>query len=103
MSDTLFPILFVLSFCLGWVIRGLKAMRDEQDVTHELFRRAADHEAKALQTHGREGYVELGKARACIDSASLVAGIEVIVEAAPATQDSRSRTHSAAWPRATRG
>lgn len=76
MSDTLFSVLFVLAFCSGWVIRGLKAIRDEQAVTHELFRRSANHEAAALQKHGREGYIELGKARACTDAAALVAGIK---------------------------
>jgi hypothetical protein len=76
MSDTIFSVLFVLAFCLGWLIRGLKAMRDEQAVTHELFRRSYDHAAKALQKHGRDEYVEIGKAHACADAGGLVAGIE---------------------------
>jgi hypothetical protein len=76
MSDTLFAAGFVLAFCMGWVIRSLKAMRDQQAATHELFRRSANHEAAALQKHGRDGYVELGKARACTAAAALVAGIK---------------------------
>lgn len=76
MSDTLFCILLTLAFLLGWLIRGMKAMRDEQGVTHEMFRRAADLDASAILKADNDAWFELGKSHAYVESAALVAGIE---------------------------
>jgi hypothetical protein len=75
MTDLVLALIAPVAFALGWVLRGMKEMRDQQAVTHELFRRADRHRILAT-TIGHDFYLEMGRAESCVDAAALVAGIE---------------------------
>jgi hypothetical protein len=78
MTDLVISIGIPATFALGWMLRGMKEIRHEQDITAQLFVRATAHEQKAISLMDRPevAFMELGKARACVDAATLVAGIE---------------------------
>lgn len=76
MTELGFSIGFFACAALGWFMRGVQEIRREQDITHQLFQRAMTHEEQAWsEPDAEDAALALGKARACVDAAALIAGI----------------------------